>query len=116
MTVNKDLLTKAPAKPNNMYSTIFSYMRAHGYDGKKLSNEGIGHGVISLNGNSCAKRIEIVSSGNEPKIYAHVYDENDVVLYYAGMLETSPEAYATAAAHAGYFMELFNQYIDINFN
>ena len=61
-----------------------------------------------------AAYIKINSSGNEPKIYAHVYDNNDRPLVYYKKLATDPTSYGEVAAAAGAFLETFNEYVFYN--
>ena len=107
-----------PEKIDNMYHAIMGYMKESGLNTGELSNINYNHirDYDKLSDQIYAKNIEIVSSGNEPKIYAYVMDNNENVLFVAGLLDTSPEAYAKVASYAGFFLEKFNLYIDINFN
>ena len=111
------LETNKPEKLQNMYGCIFSYMKDAGINENEFSSISTAYNKdITLNDQIYAKNIEIVSSGNEPKIYAYVNDNNDNILFCAGLLDTSPEAYAKVSKIAGFFLEKFNLYIDINFN
>ena len=115
MIINEKLKNTHPEKQLNMYRTIFDYMKSLGYDERNLSSASCAHKNLILNDSTYAKHIEIISSCNEPKIYAYVYAQNDDLLYCVGLLSTDPKSYALVAEYAGLFMETFNQYIDINF-
>lgn len=111
------LETSKPEKLQNMYGCIFAYMKEAGINENELSSISTAYKTeIVLNDQIYAKEVQIISSGNEPKIYAYVNDNKNRMLFCAGLLDTSPEAYAKVAAIAGFFLEKFNLYIDINFN
>ena len=111
------LKTYKPENIKNMYHCIFTYFKEAGLNEMELSSVSTAYNDnIVLNDQSYAKEIRIVSSGNEPKIYGYVIDNNNNTLYVAGLLDTSPEAYAQIAKFTGFFLEKFNLYIDINFN
>lgn len=61
-----------------------------------------------------AKNIKIVSSGNEPRLYGFVKDQNGEVLAVASIFDTSPAGYAAVATYCGAFMEAFNLYCYYN--
>ena len=61
-----------------------------------------------------AKNVRIVSSGNEPRIYGFVEDNNGEILASADILRTDPAAYADIARYCGAFMEAFNLYCYYN--
>lgn len=116
-TIDKEFLEicqniKKPLKFANMYSTVMEQLRKQGFDGRDLSSAGYQYKTDDLlDKDLYAKEISIVSSGNEPKVYAYVTDSNDKFLYNACYLADTPEAYALVAKYAGAFMEAFNDYM-----
>lgn len=107
-----------PEKVNNCFNAIFKYMEHENLNKDDFSSTGwnLSDKITKIDDQIYAKEISICSSGNEPKIYAHVLDNNDHSLFWVCLLETSPAAYGKAAAITGFFLEKFNLYIDINFN
>lgn len=61
-----------------------------------------------------AANITITSSGNEPKLYARVYDNHENEIIYLRILDASPAAYSEIASAAGAFLETFNLYVFYN--
>ena len=76
-------------------------------DGSPCIKKDLRHGVY-------AKNVRIVSSGNEPRIYGFVEDNNGEILASANILRTDPAAYADVARYCGAFMEAFNLYCFYN--
>jgi len=111
------LTTKNPYNTKNADSAIFSYIRklfpvflesVENYgDGERMKAEALPRGIY-------ADRIEIKSSANEPKLYAHVIDGENKTIFWCRILETSPQAYGKLAAVAGAYMEAFNLYTEYN--
>lgn len=106
------LTTKKPEKANNYNRTIIDYVRKNCEAFAHLENYNTGK--TDLDSESYAAKVEIVSSGNEPKIYAYVLDNNKNVLFSCRRLGTSCEDYAIVASVAGLYLETFNQYMTIN--
>lgn len=61
-----------------------------------------------------AARILLNNSGNEPRVYGFVMDNNGKILFAADCLDETPDAYARVAALCGAFLDTFNAYMDIN--
>lgn len=54
--------------------------------------------IGALDADTYAAKIEMKNSGNEPRVYAWVLDNNDNVLFVADYLQDTPDAYARTAA------------------
>lgn len=61
-----------------------------------------------------AARVVLTNSGNEPRVYGWVMDNDGRALFTADYLEETPDAYARVAALCGAFLDTFNAYMDIN--
>lgn len=61
-----------------------------------------------------AARVTLTNSGNEPRVYGWVFDQNGNALYVADVLDETPDAFARVAALCGAFLDAFNCYMDIN--
>lgn len=61
-----------------------------------------------------AKQVILVSSGNEPKIYAYVETKEGKVIFSCRVLSDSLDSYAICARVAGAFMDIYNSYVYYN--
>lgn len=104
------LTVKNAKRANVAYNTLRAYVSGSVCDridaGPRIKND--------LEPGTYAKHVRIVSSGNEPRIYAFVEDEKGEMLYCADTLRTDPEAYADCARACGAFLEAFNLYCHYN--
>lgn len=103
------LTVKNAKKVNVAYKTLDNYCKE--YEKNAECNIKI---KKDLEPGIYAKNIKIVSSGNEPKLYGFVEDQNGEVLAVARIFDTSPAGYAAVATYCGAFMEAFNLYCYYN--
>ena len=113
------LTVKKAGKIDTAYYTIFHYLeKKHpalfGRESEIEHGESYGIKKDAFPAGIYAARIEITSSGNEPKLYAHIVDKDRNPLYYCRIFDTSPAGYGKLAAAAGAIMETFNLYAYYN--
>ena len=113
------LTVKHAGKIDTAYYTIFHYLEnkmpeLFGRAAEIEHGESYGIKKDRLPVGVYAAKIEITSSGNEPKLYAHIVDKDGMPLYYCRIFDTTPEGYGKIAAAAGAIMETFNLYAYYN--
>lgn len=103
-----------------MFSTINKFMVE---SERKVSCAGCGWDYSKMEKNNkkidplvYAQKIDISASGNEPKVYARVYDNDGKEVYYCSYLSDKPEAYGIVAEVAALFLDTFNKYMYCNFD
>ena len=110
------LTTENANRPAVAVRTVENYIRQT--YGDILEVVETGHGQVlkakEIKAGAYGARIEIVSSGNEPKLYAHIMDNNGESIYYCRIFDTTPNGYGKLAQAAGAFMEVYNLYLYYN--